>query len=168
MPDVITSKHNHQQDRLTHPTNRPWLLAGGWLLFVLGLIGIALPLLPTTVFWIGAVWCWSRSAPHLTRRILSHPRFGQPVSLFIEKGQMSKSGKWMALGGMAAGFTLLLLINQPGWPISLLLGLTLALIALWLWQRPEPSISSYDSSESLTFSKVKKTISSANLQRDND
>jgi uncharacterized membrane protein YbaN (DUF454 family) len=111
------------------------------VLFVLGLVGIFLPVLPTTVFWIGAVWCWSRSAPHLTRRILAHPRFGQPVALFIYQGQMTRQGKWVAIAGMVAGFLLLHLIGQPAWPVSLLLGLTLALVGLWLWQRPEPPAS---------------------------
>jgi uncharacterized membrane protein YbaN (DUF454 family) len=123
---------------LEPPPTRPWLLVGGWLLFALGLIGIALPLLPTTVFWIGAVWCWSRSAPRLTNRILSHPRFGQPVSLFIKHGQISRSGKWMALGGMAISYALLQLLSRPNWTVSLWLGLTLVLIIIWLWKRPEP------------------------------
>jgi uncharacterized protein len=118
---------------------RLWLLAAGWLLFALGVIGIALPVMPTTVFWIGAVWCWSRSAPHLTRRILSHPRFGRPVYLFIEYGMMTHRGKWAAIGGISAGYLLMHLLGHPSWPVSLLVGLTLMLIAAWLWQRPEPA-----------------------------
>jgi uncharacterized membrane protein YbaN (DUF454 family) len=121
---------------------RPWLLVGGWLLFGLGLIGIALPVLPTTVFWIGAVWCWSRSAPQLSRRILSHPRFGQPVHLFIEHGVMTRPGKWMALSGMTIGYLLLHLLSHPDWIVSLSVGLILLLVGVWLWQRPEPIMSS--------------------------
>jgi uncharacterized protein len=128
------------KDPPTPRKSRPWLLVTGWILFALGVIGIFLPVMPTTVFWIGAVWCWSRSAPHLTRRILSHPRFGQPVHLFVTHGAMTRSGKWMAIGGIAAGYLLLHLLGQPAWPVSLLLGLTLALVATWLWQRPEPAV----------------------------
>ncbi|MEJ2426437.1 MAG: YbaN family protein [Candidatus Thiodiazotropha sp.] len=114
-----------------------WLLAGGWLLFAMGLVGIFLPVMPTTVFWIGAVWCWSRSAPHLTRRILSHPRFGQPVQLFIDHGMMTRNSKKMAVFGIFAGYLLLHLLGNPSGLVSLLLGLTLAAIAVWLWRRPE-------------------------------
>ncbi|MEJ2692417.1 MAG: YbaN family protein, partial [Candidatus Thiodiazotropha sp.] len=127
-------------DKPQRRASRPWLLAGGWLLFGLGVIGIALPVMPTTVFWIGAVWCWSRSAPQLTRRILSHPRFGQPVYLFIEYGVMTRLGKWAAISGIAFGYLLLQLLGRPDWPVSLVLGLTLALIAVWLWQHPEPAM----------------------------
>ena len=118
--------------------SRLWLIAGGWLLFALGLVGVFLPVLPTTIFWIGAVWCWSRSAPQLTRRILSHPRFGQPVALFLERGQMARQGKWLASAGIAVGYALLHLLSEPDWRVSLLLGLSLLLVGLWIWLRPEP------------------------------
>ena len=133
MGSITMAKSDQQANR-----SRLWLLAGGWLLFVLGAVGIALPVLPTTVFWIGAIWCWSRSAPHLTKRILSHPRFGRPVYLFIEYGKMTRHGKWAAICGMSIGFLLLQLLSRPDWPTSLLIGLTLVLIAAWLWRRPEP------------------------------
>jgi uncharacterized membrane protein YbaN (DUF454 family) len=147
---------------------RPWLLIGGWLLFTLGLIGIALPLLPTTVFWIGAVWCWSRSAPHLTRRILSHPRFGEPVYLFIENGEISRLGKLMALIGMSVGYALLHLITPPDSTVSLMLGFTLLLVGIWLWQRPEPGFSPLSQQRDLTDSKVTRYSSSTNLRRNSD
>ncbi len=123
------------------PNRRPrrWLLASGWLLFGLGVIGLLLPVMPTTVFWIGAVWCWSRSAPHLSHRILSHPRFGQPVALFLEKGEMTRQGKRFALIGIALGYALLHLPGNPGWTVSLPVGLCLSLVAAWLWARPEPA-----------------------------
>ncbi len=126
---------------------RRWLLAGGWLLFALGLIGILLPVMPTTVFWIGAVWCWSRSAPHLTRRVLAHPRFGEPVQLFLERGEMTRQGKRFALAGMALGYALLHLLGHPDWWVSLPVGLCLILVAAWLWIRPEPAhnLSPHDS-----------------------
>lgn len=127
---------NQKQDKRS---NRTWKLAAGWLLFALGVVGIVLPVLPTTIFWIGAVWFWSRSSPHLTERILSHPRFGRPVLLFIEHGKIARQGKLMATGGMALGFFLLQLVAKPAWPASLGVGLTLILVATWLWFRPEPS-----------------------------
>jgi uncharacterized membrane protein YbaN (DUF454 family) len=133
--DILNGKPNDPGPS----ASRPWLIAGGWLLFAIGLVGAFLPVLPTTIFWIGAVWCWSRSAPQLTQRILSHPRFGQPVALFLEHGQMTRQGKWLASAGIAIGFALLHLLSEPGWPVSLLVGLTLAVVGLWLWLRPEPT-----------------------------
>jgi uncharacterized protein len=119
--------------------SRPWLLAFGWLLFSLGFVGIFLPVLPTTIFWIGAVWCWSRSAPHLARRILSHPRFGKPIHQFIERGEMTRHGKLAAIGGIAIGYLLFQLTTQPAWLPGLLVAAILALVGAWLWSRPEPA-----------------------------
>ncbi|MBW9269631.1 MAG: DUF454 family protein [Candidatus Thiodiazotropha sp. (ex. Lucinisca nassula)] len=84
------------------------------------------------------VWCWSRSAPHLTKRILSPPRFGQPAYLFITHGQISRTGKWMAVLGMSVGFANFQIVSSPGWQVSGGLILLLSLVAIWLWQRPEP------------------------------
>lgn len=120
------------------PMARPWLMAAGWLLFALGVIGIALPVMPTTVFWIGAVWCWSRSAPRLTRRVLSHPRFGPPVERFLLRGEMTRQAKRAAIGAIAGGYLLLQLLARPGWITATLVAATLLLVALWLWSRPEP------------------------------
>lgn len=133
MPQIDPAQKNVQS-----ATTRRWLVAGGWLLFALGLVGIALPVMPTTVFWIGAVWCWSRSAPRLTRRILSHPRFGHPVHLFLERGEMTRQGKLAAIGGIAGGYLLLHLMARPAWLTASLVAATLLLVAIWLWSRPEP------------------------------
>jgi uncharacterized membrane protein YbaN (DUF454 family) len=131
--------HRQHPPHRRHPTLRqPVLQIAGGLLFATGVAGIFLPLLPTTVFWIGAAWCWSRSAPHLTRRILSHPRFGEPVRLFLEEGEISRKGKLAACGGILSGYLLLQLNLQPTWTQGLLIGLILTLVGIWLWRRPEP------------------------------
>ncbi|MCU7842506.1 MAG: YbaN family protein [Candidatus Thiodiazotropha sp. (ex Monitilora ramsayi)] len=129
------TKENQQPDQ---QTNRTWKIAAGWLLFAVGVVGIVLPVLPTTIFWIGAVWFWSRSSPHLTERILSHPQFGRPVLNFIERGEIARQGKLMASAGMILGYLLMHLMANPAWPTGLAVGLTLIAVAIWLWFRPEP------------------------------
>ena len=42
---------------------RPLYLAGGLIAVALGLIGIALPILPTVPFLLVAAFCFSRSHP---------------------------------------------------------------------------------------------------------
>jgi uncharacterized membrane protein YbaN (DUF454 family) len=114
------------------------MLWAGWLLFALGAVGIFLPILPTTIFWICAVWFWSRSSPHLTERILAHPRFGPQVKRFIERGEMTRQGKLAATSGIALGFLLMQLLASPSWTTGLVVGLILAAVVVWLWFRPEP------------------------------
>ena len=42
----------------------------------LGVIGAFLPVMPTTVFMIGALWAFSMSSKRLETWLLEHPRFG--------------------------------------------------------------------------------------------
>ena len=62
------------------PVARWALLGFGGFNFALGAIGLILPVLPTTVFWIVAIGCFSRASPRLAARLVAHPRFGRPVS----------------------------------------------------------------------------------------
>lgn len=116
---------------------RHFYLYAGWLSFALGSVGMFVPLLPTTVFWILAVWCWARSCPVLMERVYAHPRFGHGVKQFLEHGVISRRGKHFATGGMTVSFLIFVLLVQPYLVLALIVGVTLALVALWIVTRPE-------------------------------
>ncbi len=69
----------------------------------LGIFGIFVPLLPTTVFWILATGCYANSAPHLRERILRHPRFGRPISDWLEFRVIERKPKIFAVAGIIVG-----------------------------------------------------------------
>ncbi|MCC7274637.1 MAG: YbaN family protein [Alphaproteobacteria bacterium] len=107
------------------------LLWGGHLLFALGAIGLALPLFPTTVFWIGAAWCYARSAPHLRARIFAWPAVGRPIRDYLVDGTAERGTKLLAVAGMALGATGAILVPTGGGTLALAAkGTTLALMAL--------------------------------------
>lgn len=54
-------------------------MCGGWLSLTLGLIGFVLPVMPSTVFLLMALWCFSRSHPQLAAWLYAHPRLGPPL-----------------------------------------------------------------------------------------
>jgi len=61
-----------------------WLLAvAGILLVGIGALGVVLPGLPTTVFLLGASWCFTRSCPWLEERIL-RTRFFRPYLRYLD------------------------------------------------------------------------------------
>lgn len=56
----------------------------GWLFFALGLIGLALPVVPTVPFLILAAFCFERGSPEIHRWLLAHPTFGLPLRQWRE------------------------------------------------------------------------------------
>ncbi|MFV0308119.1 MAG: DUF454 family protein [Desertimonas sp.] len=51
----------------------------GWLAVALGTVGVIVPGLPTTVFFIGAAACFSRSSPRFEQWVLDRPGVGPLV-----------------------------------------------------------------------------------------
>lgn len=88
---------------LLSSAGRHGLFLLGSVSFAVGAVGLVLPLLPTTIFWIVAAWAWSKSCPRLQQRLYAAPGVGQHVRAWIEEGRISRRGKHFALGGLAFG-----------------------------------------------------------------
>ncbi|MEO6988474.1 MAG: YbaN family protein [Aquihabitans sp.] len=58
---------------------RTFWCAGGFLAVGVGGVGIALPGLPTTVFFIIAAWCFSHGSPRFEKWVLDLPAIGPMV-----------------------------------------------------------------------------------------
>jgi uncharacterized membrane protein YbaN (DUF454 family) len=78
----------------------------GWAAFGLGWLGIFLPGLPTTIFWIIAAFAFLRSNRRMYERIVANKRFGPGVRLFVEEGKIRKSGKIISIVAMMSCATI--------------------------------------------------------------
>ncbi|MEL6825451.1 MAG: YbaN family protein [Pseudomonadota bacterium] len=76
-----------------------WILLGFTFLGI-GAIGLVLPLWPTTIFWIAAVFCLAESHPKVRDWIYARPGIGPIVRDFVERGEISRKGKFAAISGM--------------------------------------------------------------------
>ena len=72
-----------------------WLFAGCISAFI-GLIGIIIPGLPTTVFMLIAAACFYRSSQRFYDWVISHKLFGHHVKNYREGKGMPKRAKGMA------------------------------------------------------------------------
>ena len=80
-------------------------MALGFLCVGLGSLGVIVPGLPTTVFFIGAAACFSRSSPRFERWVLDLPGVGPMVRDFRAGRGMPRRAKviaitmiWLAIG----------------------------------------------------------------------
>lgn len=115
-----------------------WLLLVLAALFLaLGVIGIVVPGLPSTVFVLLAGWAAARSSPRLYSWLWHHPLFGSMLRNWANGGRVSRHAKWSASGLMALCALVLLVADIPRWA-SVSASLCMACVLTWLWLRPEP------------------------------
>jgi len=93
-----------------------WLVAG-MVAVALGGIGVVVPGLPTTVFFIIAASCFARSSPRFEAWVLSLPGIGPLVADHRAGLGMPRRAKVIALSMMWAAIVLSGLALRERWPI---------------------------------------------------
>lgn len=73
------------------------LIAAGWVSLGLGVLGIILPVLPTTIFVILAAYCFLKSSPVLHGRLTGNKIFGKYIRDFQNDRSMPLSAKFMSI-----------------------------------------------------------------------
>lgn len=97
-----------------NPVARYALLVVGWLSVILGVIGIFLPILPTTPFLLLAAACFVRSSQRFYTWLVMHPRLGPWLRDYLEGNGVPLKGKIYAIT------TMWLSISLSCWLVPLL------------------------------------------------
>ncbi|KEC56154.1 YbaN family protein [Bartonella koehlerae] len=108
----------------------------GWVMIILGVIGIALPVMPTVPFLLIASWCFARSSPRFYHWLNNHRVLGPPIKRWEEKKAISTFIKVFAVVSMAGGFLSFLVMMHPALWFALLVATILLLIAIYIMTRP--------------------------------
>jgi uncharacterized membrane protein YbaN (DUF454 family) len=119
-------------------STRVVLLGLGWAMVGLGLVGIVVPLLPTTPFLLVAAWLFARSSPDLERWLLDHSVFGQPLRDWREAGVISRGAKICAMSFMALGFTCFWFRAGPSPVVVATVAVIIVAVGAFIFSRPEP------------------------------
>ena len=72
------------------------LIVLGWLFIGLGIVGILLPVLPTTPFLIVALALFSKSSPRFHQMLLNNAWFGPVLKQWEENKTLSRKTKYKA------------------------------------------------------------------------
>jgi uncharacterized membrane protein YbaN (DUF454 family) len=104
--------------------------------FAIGVVGIVVPVLPTVPFLILSAWAASKGWPWFEQWLLDHQFYGPHIRRWRERGIVPRTAKIWAVVTMLGSAVLLQFLNVPLW-LRIGAPLTMALVAVWLWRRPE-------------------------------
>ena len=114
-----------------------WAMLGiGWTAVGLAVLGVFLPLLPTTPFLLFAAWAFGRSSERLRLWLYESRLFGPLLQNWQKHCAIPVWAKAMAVLAMTAAFYGLTQRDTiPGWALALV-GITLLAVAAWITTRP--------------------------------
>ena len=116
---------------------RFWWKTAGILAVGLGVIGIVVPLLPTTPFLLLAAFCFDRSSPALHNWLISHAHLGPVIRNWHDHGAVPKSAKILAVVFMAAALLGGIYFQFNPWVLALQ-AVIFTSVAMFLITRPLP------------------------------
>jgi uncharacterized membrane protein YbaN (DUF454 family) len=102
----------------------------GWIAVGIGAIGVVVPGLPTTVFFVIAAACFARSSPRFEQWVLDLPHVGRAVRDYRAGLGMSRRAKAFAIGMMLVFGTLSIVLTRDRVVIAATIA---ALLAIGVW-----------------------------------
>ncbi|KAE9625618.1 YbaN family protein [Aeromonas veronii] len=111
------------------------LMALGWLAFATGIVGIVLPLLPTTPFMLLAAALFARSSPRFHRWLLTHSWFGPPIVDWQQYRGIRRQARRRAIIFILLTFSVSLAVVPLLWVKGLLV-IIMVILLTWLMRLP--------------------------------
>jgi uncharacterized membrane protein YbaN (DUF454 family) len=112
-------------------------IVAGWICVMLGVIGVFLPLLPTTPFMILALYLFASSSPRFHRMLLNNRWFGPGLRQWEKDKSISRATKYRASLLILLTFGISIAILHERLLLQgFLLALMLALL-VYLWRLKE-------------------------------
>ncbi len=118
-------------------TLRVLLIICGFLSLALGIIGILLPILPTTPFILLAALCFAKSSQRFYQMLLNNRFFGLIITEWESKHCIRRSVRYMALGSIVFTFGLSIFFLLDDLLIRIVLLLVAITLLFFLWRVPQ-------------------------------
>lgn len=119
-----------------------FLITVGWMSVVLGVLGIFLPLLPTTPFLLLAAACFVRSSPRFYNWLVQHPKLGKYIIHYLEGNGIPMRGKIMAITMIWVTMGISIIWVVPVWWVKWVLAAIGLSVSIYIARQPtlEPDL----------------------------
>lgn len=109
---------------------RAFFLAAGTVSVGVGILGIFLPLLPTTIFLLIGAACYGRSSPAAYRWLTTNRVFGHHLRRYKEERGATMRTKVSSVGALWVGIALAIwIVSMPWWGTASLV--VIAALVTW-------------------------------------
>lgn len=95
---------------LATPLLRYAVLAFGWIMFAIGIISVPVPLFPSSIFLLAALWAFSISSPRIRRWILGQRWLGAALRALRRHPEYLHYGTVLGLAIMAASLSVIAVV----------------------------------------------------------
>ncbi len=112
------------------------LIAFGWLNVALGVIALVVPMMPTVVFLLIALWAFSRSSRRFSEWLYGHPLLGRLIRDWHAHRVIPVKGKLCAIGTMALSLTIVTVFVAENWILPAALGFVFIAVSVFVVTRP--------------------------------
>jgi uncharacterized membrane protein YbaN (DUF454 family) len=106
------------------------LRVAGVVLTAIGILGIFLPLLPSTVFFLGAAACFAKSWPGAHRWLTTNRLFGREFREYQQEKGATVATKVTSIATLWLGMGLSAYLITPAWWVDVVLA-TIAVGVTW-------------------------------------
>lgn len=133
-----TSQHSKplQIKPITQPLLRWLLLVVGWLSVILGVVGIFLPIMPTTPFLLLAAACFVRTSPKFYLWLVSHEKLGPYVLYYLDGKGIPKKAKVYTLITLWATILLTAFVIVDSSIVRIVLPSIAVLVSFYILRQP--------------------------------
>lgn len=108
----------------------------GWVSLALGVVTLFVPLFPTTIFLLLALWALSQSSSPGYHWLREHPKLGPTMREWDEHGVIAPRAKMLAISGLVSSEGVVGFFSADDWTMPAILGVVLVLVAFYIATRP--------------------------------
>jgi hypothetical protein len=138
MPQSLERSYSGTVKQAKHPAMRWLFLLLGIVFFILGIIGLLLPVMPTAPFILLSAACWARGSKRFYLWLINHKYFGKFIRDWEERHAVPRYAKWLACIMMTLSGTMLF-YQLPAEKIWMAWSVAAVFtgVGIYLWRLPD-------------------------------